>query len=149
MSFTIQRVLVVIFPFRNKCMSKKSAWISVVVILLASLIVNSWIPFAYEIQSEEYSNKYCEIKEEWQAEYYTLMIAYIFIILIIPIFVVFSGNFLIIKKTKKADLIRKKYLKISPLKSAICSAPKFWKWKNFSRKAKKAARQCLTSAIRC
>ena len=116
-SFTVQRVLVVIFPFGNKFMSKKSAWISVVIILLASLIVNSWIPFAFEIQSEEYSNKYCEIKEEWQTEYYILMIAYIFIILIVPISIVFCGNFLIIIKTKKANLIRKNYLKISPLKS--------------------------------
>ena len=34
-------------------------------------------------------------------------------------------------------------------RSAICSAPKSWKWKSFSRPARKARRPCRTSAIRC
>jgi hypothetical protein len=113
-SFTVQRVLVVISPLANKSITKKSAWTSVFIILLTSLTINSWIPFAYEIRSEEYTLKYCEIKKEWQSEYFTLMIVYIFIILIIPIVVVLTGNFLIINKTKKADLMRKDYLKMSP-----------------------------------
>ena len=39
-------------------------------------------------------------------------------------------------------------LRISPLKFAICSAPKFWKPKNFSPRGKKAAPPCRISAIR-
>ena len=37
----------------------------------------------------------------------------------------------------------------SPPRSGICSAPRFWKRRNCSRRARRAPRRCRTSATRC
>lgn len=106
--FTLQRLAIVSSPLKDKFKTKKSAWILVSVILAVSLLVNSWVPFFFELQHFDDTQVYCEIKEDLKYFYYMLTNVYIFIIVIIPIVCVFVSNSLIIFKTKKADINRKR-----------------------------------------
>ena len=60
--FTIQRTSVVLRPLKKKALeSKNSAWLGVLIIVIASFIFNSWVIWCFEIQKQDSSN-FCEIK---------------------------------------------------------------------------------------
>lgn len=112
-AFTIQRLIIVDTPLCSKFKTKKSAWKTISLIILTGMIINSWVPVFFEIQTEE-GNQYCEIRQGWKTAYFVLTNFYILIILVIPIVSIFTSNLLIIIKTRKADVIRKDLLHSKP-----------------------------------
>ena len=101
-AFTIQRLLSIHSPFSQRFKSTKSAWLTIGLLTCCSFIINIWVLFYFEIQSDEtYNNnvKSCEVKnekKEWIREYFHITLAYIFIIILIPIIVIFVSNSIII-----------------------------------------------------
>jgi hypothetical protein len=101
-AFTIQRLLSIHSPFSQRFKSTKSAWLTIGVLTCCSFLINIWVLFYFEIQSDEtYNNnvKSCEVKnekKEWIREYFHITLAYIFIIILIPIIVIFVSNSIII-----------------------------------------------------
>jgi hypothetical protein len=106
MAFTLQRLFVVYNPLKNKFKSKKSAWKTVFTIILISLVLNMWVPFLFQIRTNRFNDKYCDNNEKMFIQYFYLNIIYIFLIMILPIFVIIISNLLIIHKTKKDEINR-------------------------------------------
>lgn len=114
--FTVQRLSVVIRPLKKTFKSKKSAWIAVTLIIGVAFLINAWVPFVFELQTED-NVPYCEIRKKWKTGYFLSTNVYIFIILVVPMITIFVSNLLIIisaKKTVKPDLLRKHYHKNKP-----------------------------------
>jgi hypothetical protein len=114
-TFTIQRAYIVYFPLRNKFKSKKSAWYTVVVILILSICLNFWIPYIFELKTNENDHTkstYCDVKTKWKNVYFIITIIYITLTILIPIIIVFVFNTIIIVKTRHADLKRKQNFRI-------------------------------------
>ncbi len=60
--FTIQRTSVVIRPLKKKALnSKNTAWLTVLIIVIASFVVNSWVIWSFELQKVD-DGRFCEIK---------------------------------------------------------------------------------------
>jgi hypothetical protein len=92
-AFTLQRLFIVYSPMSNKFKSKKSAWKTVVSILLISLLSNSYTLFFFELHYE----KNCHILKNWEENYFYLTIAFTCIIILLPIIIIFiSNSFLIV-----------------------------------------------------
>ena len=106
MAFTLQRLFVVYNPLKNKFKSKKSAWKTVFTIILISLVLNIWVPFLFQIRTNRFNDKYCDNNEKMFIQYFYLNIIYIFLIMILPIFVIIISNLLIINKTKNDEINR-------------------------------------------
>ena len=90
--FILQRVLIVYKPMLVKFRKRKSAWLTILVIVLISLILNSWILF--------------------DSEYYGILtfICSILIILILPTFIILLSNcFLLFSlyKDRNNELLRR------------------------------------------
>ena len=126
MAFTLQRLFVVYNPLKNKFKSKKSAWKTVFTIILISLVLNMWVPFLFQIRTNRFNDKYCDNNEKMFIQYFYLNIIYIFLIMILPIFVIIISNLLIIHKTKKDETNRVKLLHSSSITY----------WKNLNKRSK-------------
>ena len=113
-AFTLQRLFIVYSPMSNKFKSKKSAWKTVVSILLLSLLSNSYTLFFFELHYE----KNCHILKNWEENYFYLTIAFTCIIILIPIIIIFiSNSFLIVtilnnNKSKSSQSNSKKRVQI-------------------------------------
>jgi len=108
--FTLQRLYIVCMPLKQMFKSKKSAWLTVVLIMIASLCLNIWVPFMFSIQINENEIKYCDIIENLNENYFKINSIFIFVVIILPVVVVFLSNLLIIQKTKSAETNRLKLL---------------------------------------
>ena len=91
-AFTIQRLYLVHSPFSRKFKSTKSGWKTVGLIVIISLLINLWVPFLFEIQS----NQTCQVKNESNREYFIFTLIYISLIMLIPIIIIFICNSIII-----------------------------------------------------
>lgn len=107
-AFTVQRLIIVSSPLQNRFRSKQSAWVSIGTILIVSVLVNFWVVFIFELQTENEIVFYCDIKSDWKEEYFRITIVYIVLIMIIPILIIFVCNILTIFKSFKSDIQRKK-----------------------------------------
>lgn len=105
-SFTIQRLCIVYMPIQNRLSQKKSAWKIVGIIVIISIVLNSWAAFSFEIRNEQH-HKYCTIKRDWSFIYFYLNAIFIIFIVLIPILVILIINICIIIKTKRDDSKRK------------------------------------------
>lgn len=108
LAFTVQRLFIVYKPLLNKFKSKKSAWLTFMIILLISLIINMWAPFMFEIQKDEES-PYCDVNREWTSEYFIINACYMVLVMLIPILIIFICNLLIITKTAQEDTKRRTF----------------------------------------
>lgn len=106
-AFTLQRLLLVFKPFSNNFKSKKSAWYTVFLITFISFLVNSWVPFMFELKSQQ-DKQHCDVIDYWRREYFIITSVYIALIMLIPIVTIFLSNFLILYKTARADSVRKR-----------------------------------------
>ena len=107
-AFTVQRLIIVNSPLKNRFKSKKSGWFTVFFISIISILINSWVPFLFGLQhSKNDDHIYCDINMTWNKEYFKIALAYIIIIILIPFIIIFICNSIIIYKTKKSDLKRK------------------------------------------
>lgn len=94
-AFTIQRVILVFSPLFHKLRYKRSAWISVFFIAFLSCLLNMWVPFLFEVQSENEID-YCDMKKVWKKEYFSITIFYICVIILVPSLIILVCNFIII-----------------------------------------------------
>ena len=104
--FTIQRAVAINSPlFQKKIESKKSAWLIVLFVFIIGIILNLWVPFMFSNQNEDHSNQYCDINKNNSniLSYFIITIAYIILIILIPIVVIFVFNSLIIYRILKAE----------------------------------------------
>lgn len=118
-AFTLQRVCIVCSPLSRRYKSKKSAWLTVLAILIISLMINIWAPFFFEVTNET-QTVFCDVKQNWSKEYFEITAIYVFIVTFIPIVLIFSSNSLIIyklflSKVKSRETLNKN--KISSLMS--------------------------------
>jgi hypothetical protein len=104
-AFTIQRLFIVSKPLTNKFKSNKSAWKTVLIIIIISILFNIWVPFIFKINDE---NQNCDVDRSYSSEYFYINLNYTFLILAIPIVIVLICNVLIFLKLKKSDKERKK-----------------------------------------
>lgn len=104
-AFTVQRAVHVYSPLSHRFKSKKTAWKTVATISVISLVINVWVLFFFKINYSD-AKKYCDVNREFKQNYFRITVAYIFIIMLVPILTIFVGNFIIILKTLKADTSR-------------------------------------------
>lgn len=106
-TFTLQRLSIVYRPLSRNFKSKKSAWNTVIIIVCISNVINIWVPFLFELQQNESGTVYCDINKTYKTVYFQTNIAYICMIMLIPMLTIFICNSLIINKTFKDDSYRK------------------------------------------
>lgn len=109
-AFTLQRLFLVYKPLKQVFKSKKSAWKTVVCILLISLTFNSWVPFLFTVQSALDQEVYCDNNKSLSREYFQVNLIYICLVMFMPVITILISNLLIIHKTKKEELNRLKLL---------------------------------------
>ena len=84
-------------PFSTRFKSTKSAWLTVTLIVLVSMILNLWVLFLLEINTSDKFVVYeCDVKQEFDQIYLWITLAYIAIKMLLPIIIIFVCNFLII-----------------------------------------------------
>lgn len=106
--FTIQRLYIVHRPLSTQFKRQKAAWQTVLAIIAISMAINFWVPLVFQINSIENNQKYCDIKEKYKKEYFFINIAYICLIMLLPMVQIMLCNSLIILKTLKNDKLRRK-----------------------------------------
>jgi hypothetical protein len=106
-AFTLKRFLIV-FPNNKLKNTQNATWLTCILILAFSLIINLWTPFFFRIQSDESSRLYCDIEKIFKSEYFLILIVYILMIMFIPISVILISNLLILIQAFKADSKLKK-----------------------------------------
>lgn len=101
-AFTLQRLSLVYSPLSNKYKTKKSAWLTFLLISLVALCANLWVPFLFEIRTED-NLKYCDVSPKWSREYFHITLAYVCIIMLFPILIISVSNSIIISNILIAD----------------------------------------------
>lgn len=105
LAITIQRVYIVYKPLSLRFRSKKSAWLTVLFIVSGSFLVNSWVPFLFDLKNEKdeyFNDSFCEINNDLKRDYFKINITYIALIMIQPmVFIVVSNSFIIYKLVKE------------------------------------------------
>lgn len=102
-AFTLQRLTLVYSPLSNNFKTKKSAWSTVLIITAVSILINSWVPFMFELKQTSKDRLNCDVIDYWRREYFIITSVYIAMIMLIPIITIFLSNSLILNKTSKAD----------------------------------------------
>ena len=120
-AFTLQNLLIVYLPLSSFFKSTKSAWIISGLIEFFSLMFNSWFLaiFRLKLEDENKSRYYCDVLKEYDKQYFKATIVYIFVIMLVPILVIFMSNFLIVikitrlssNKTEEIEIVEEKELK--------------------------------------
>lgn len=94
-AFSVQRLIIINSPFTNKFKSTRSAWITVFLTTLISILINLWVPFLFEIKHEDGAQS-CDVKKDWSTNYFHITLVYIFLIMFVPITIILVTNTLII-----------------------------------------------------
>ena len=97
-AFTIERAIVIYSPFLQKRFdSKRFAWLVMALLAVGGSLLNMWVPFLFHtIATGGGSNRYCDIERAHSSAYFKITIAYIILIMLVPIVVIFVCNSLII-----------------------------------------------------
>ena len=106
-AFTVQRLILIYSPLSDRFKSKKSAWITVLITVFISILINLWVPFLFTLQDTGSNKKYCDVEKIWKNTYFIITIVYTTLIMLVPVITIIICNYLIMFKTKKADLLRK------------------------------------------
>ena len=108
-AFTIQRLLVVSNPLNMKYKSKRLAYKIIYLICLISFSINVWTPLIFDLKMNEKNQSYCDINTEMKIEYLLFNSVYISLVVVIPSFIIFTSNCMIIRKNHqtKRSAIRK------------------------------------------
>ncbi len=101
MAFTIERLLVVYSPFYQKLKSTESAWMTFACIACVSVLVNIWVPFAFELNYDQEMRKTCRLNYDWIREHVKLAFSYVFLIIFLPILVTFVANLFLVANILK------------------------------------------------
>jgi len=110
LAFTFQRFIIVYSPLSSsRFKSKKYAWFICLLIMISSLLINSWSLFVFDLTILN-NTKQCDVLFEWEYIYYYISISYFTLSILVPMILIVILNGLIIKKSKQDDLKRKKYI---------------------------------------
>ena len=71
-AFTLQRLIIVFKPLTTKFKSNKSAWKTVLVIIIISTLFNIWVPFIFKIYTKNNEYKFCDVNKSYVLEYFYL-----------------------------------------------------------------------------
>ncbi len=109
-AFTIQRTLALRFSLnRIKFESNRLVWTIVCLLGLVGFVLNLWVPFTFSKREIKEENAiYCDIEPKFSFLYFNVTIAYIALIMLIPILVIFLCNSLIVFYILKASKKREK-----------------------------------------
>ncbi len=118
-AFTIQRLNAVYNPLKARTEIKRTAWISVCLISLISLVFNIFTLFAFQLKLNSNNKNHCDVKAEFELEYLLFSFVYTFLVVVVPSFTIFACNCLIIRNHKKNNSIRKSLTIQSHSKTAI------------------------------
>jgi hypothetical protein len=121
--FTIQRTISIYNPiFQNQFSSPKLAWKIIVGLLIVGTILCLFVPFFFNLKKDS-SNAvtvvYCDINNNMEKLYFKATIAYVIIIMFIPITTIFISNSLIILQIYKARKHRQRLFKVDRHKRQI------------------------------
>ncbi len=105
-AFTIQRLIIVYLPLGRKFKSTRSAWLTVCLIGIISMLLNIWVFYLFEINKNETSH-YCDAKRSLKSIYFGITVIYITVIMLIPCLIIFICNCLIIRQTNRSDMARR------------------------------------------
>ena len=109
LAFTFQRFIIVYSPLSNRRFkSKKYAWFICLLIIISSLLINSWSLFVFDLTTLN-NTKQCDVHEEKLNTYYYITISYFTLSILIPMVLIVILNVLIINKSKKDELKRNKF----------------------------------------
>ena len=106
-AFTLQRLIIVFKPLTTKFKSNKSAWKTVLVIIIISTLFNIWVPFIFKIYTKNNEYKFCDVNKSYVLEYFYLNLSNILFSIFIPMVVILVCNILIIYKILKKNSKRK------------------------------------------
>jgi hypothetical protein len=100
-AFTVQRLLMLHSPTNHSnFQSNNTAWITIWMITSLSAIMNTWVLFLFEIQTDETNRNnqrnFCDIKVSWKAEYFQISSFFIFLVILVPIIVLLTSDVIII-----------------------------------------------------
>ena len=107
-AFTIQRLWVVLKPLKAKNKTKKSAFKTIGAIMTASLVLNSWSPFFFYLETAKTNYTYCDVKNYLKYQYFIFNCFFISISIVIPSIIILICNFLIIKKNAQKNFLKKR-----------------------------------------
>lgn len=102
-AITIQRLIIVYMPLTTKYKLKLFAWYCVTIIIICSVITNLWVLFMFQIKVE-LEHQICDVSEEMLRIYFQFSLVYIFLIMIVPIAIIFICNIMVILKTFKVNI---------------------------------------------
>ena len=117
-SFTLQRLFLVYQPFSTNFKSKKSAWKTIEFLFFISFVINLWVPFFFQIHSNNYNQSYCDIKTKLKSKYFKINVAYIGLVIFIPITIILICNLLMLLKLVRDDK-KEKNLRIISTRSDL------------------------------
>ncbi len=126
-SISIQRLIIVFLPLINRFKSTQSAWLTMFCTTAIAIFVNMWVPFYFEVieidkndldvsllSNDSLKNiKSCDVKKEYSDEYFHITIAYICLIMLLPILIILIANVLISYKVFYSKYQQKKLNKSS------------------------------------
>ena len=130
-SFTIQRAIAIYSPFyQAKFESKQITWAIVSFIILVSALINLWVPIFFNLRVKldgAVNVGYCDVNKEYSMYYFRITIIYIFLIMLIPIIIIFFCNILVIRNTiqankKRADMSNANLIKMDKLEKTSQSS---------------------------
>lgn len=123
-AFTIQRLSIVYRPLSVRFKSKMSAWKTVMVIGMVSLVSSAWVPFMFQMhETNQKDDKFCDVDKGFRVEYFNLNGIYIVVIILFPLFTILICNSMIIRKTCVDDQKRKVLIQIdnNSGRPSVCS----------------------------
>ena len=113
--FTIQRTITIYNPIcQNKFSSATQAWKIIICLIIIGTFLCFFVPFFFNLKKDS-SNVvpvvYCDINNDFQKIYFKATIAYVIIIMFVPITTIFVSNSLIILQIYRASKHRQRLLK--------------------------------------
>ena len=92
LAFTFQRFIIVYSPLSNRRFkSKKYAWFICLLIIISSLLLNSWSLFVFDLTTLNNTNQ-CDVLFEWEYIYYYISISYFTLSILIPMILIVILN---------------------------------------------------------
>lgn len=106
--FCLQRLFLFYKPFSTNFKSKKSAWKTVKILISIAFVLNTWVPFFFQINFDDLSQQtHCDIKTKLKSKYFKINIAYISVVLLLPIVLILVSNLLILARKIREDINHK------------------------------------------
>jgi len=95
--FVIQRLLTFYRPLPKRIATKTKgyAWKIVVSISLIAVFLSSWTPFVYHLKEDTNDKKHCSVNKKYKAEYFVFNSVFNFIVIFLPLLIIFLANCLI------------------------------------------------------